>query len=190
MFRRAVTFPASTESVWHAITDPGAVADWFGARVDWDLRPGGRAHFHPAAPDGAGDGAGGPSEGAGDGPAYGAGAGGGDGGGGGARDGVIEDVEPGRILRFRWWPSDADEDVSEVAYELRPAEEGTILTVTERRLPAPSEPGARPAPVARAEPHASGGPGSWWSDLDQAHWELWAAGTGRTRQIVTVGAAR
>ena len=44
MFRRAVTFPASTESVWHAITDPGAVAD-VGARVEWDLQPGGRARF-------------------------------------------------------------------------------------------------------------------------------------------------
>jgi uncharacterized protein YndB with AHSA1/START domain len=158
MFRRAVCLPASTESVWRALTDPGAVSDWFGVRVEWDLRPGGRAHFHP---------------GTGEGP----------------RDGVIEDVEPGRVLRFRWWPTDADEDVSEVAYELRSDDEGTTLTVTERQLPAASEPDAQPSTVARAAIPASGGPGSW-SGADQAQWELWAAGSGRTRQMVAVGLAR
>ena len=97
-----------------------------------------------------------------------------------------------------------DDDVSEVAYELRSDDEGTTLTVTERQLPDATEPDGRPTTVALA----SAGSGSWsgadqtqwerlasagsgsWSGADQTHWELWATGSLRRREIVAVGPAR
>ena len=153
MFRRDIVLPAGTESVWRAITEPGALADWFGARVEWDLRPGGRAHFRPVA------------EGA-------------------DREGVIDDVEPGRSLRFRWWPADADGDVSEVAYELEPDEGGTALTVTERRLSVPARSATAPPRPAGAAMGLSGA--GRWSPADQVQWEIWART--RTGRIMAVGA--
>lgn len=149
MFRRAVILPAGPRSVWRAVTDPAALADWFGARVEWDLRPGGRASFRPSS-------------------------------GGGDREGVIDAVEPGRTLRFRWWPVDGDGDVSEVVYELEPDEQGTTLTVTERRLPAPARTtSASAAPAATAS--------AAWTPADQVSWERWAATAGRPARIGAVG---
>ena len=52
----------------------------------------------------------------------------------GEREGQVDEVEPGRRLSFRWWPEADREDESEVTYELEPAEEGTRLVVTERRV--------------------------------------------------------
>jgi uncharacterized protein YndB with AHSA1/START domain len=43
---RQVTLPASRQDVWEALTEPRRVAAWFGARVEWDLHPGGIASFH------------------------------------------------------------------------------------------------------------------------------------------------
>ena len=134
MFRRAVILPTGPESVWRAITEPGAVEGWFGATVEWDLRPGGRARFRHLVD-------------------------------GGDRDGVIDDVEPGRTLRFRWWPAGSDDDVSEIAYELEAHDDGTTLTVTERQVEA-----APPAVRAFAGPAVL----SAWSAADQASWESWA----------------
>jgi uncharacterized protein YndB with AHSA1/START domain len=58
---------------------------------------------------------------------------------GATRRGQIDQVLPGRRLRFRWWPEDrGDTEASEVTYELAPDGEGTTLTVTERRVAAPS----------------------------------------------------
>jgi uncharacterized protein YndB with AHSA1/START domain len=31
--------------LWEALTDPEQLSGWFGADVEWDLRPGGRARF-------------------------------------------------------------------------------------------------------------------------------------------------
>jgi len=45
MLVRQVVVPASPEELWDALTEPDSVAAWFGARVDWDLRPGGPARF-------------------------------------------------------------------------------------------------------------------------------------------------
>jgi uncharacterized protein YndB with AHSA1/START domain len=45
VLERQVTLPASREEVWDALTDPSQVRRWFGADVDWDLRPGGTARF-------------------------------------------------------------------------------------------------------------------------------------------------
>ncbi len=42
---REVVLPAGVDDVWHALTDPGALGDWFGADVDLDLQPGGDAQF-------------------------------------------------------------------------------------------------------------------------------------------------
>jgi uncharacterized protein YndB with AHSA1/START domain len=62
------------------------------------------------------------------------------------RRGRIDDVQPGRRLRFSWWPEGHADDgeASEVTYELRPGDGGsTELVVTERRLVAgPSGPAA------------------------------------------------
>jgi uncharacterized protein YndB with AHSA1/START domain len=45
MLERQVFIPASPEHVWETLTDPDAISTWFGAEVDWDLSPGGRARF-------------------------------------------------------------------------------------------------------------------------------------------------
>ncbi|HEX4218222.1 MAG TPA: SRPBCC domain-containing protein [Acidimicrobiales bacterium] len=45
MLERQVFIPADPQRVWENVTDPEAVSGWFGADVDWDLDPGGRARF-------------------------------------------------------------------------------------------------------------------------------------------------
>lgn len=45
MLERQVVIPASPERLWNALTDPASLAAWFGADVEWDLRPGGDARF-------------------------------------------------------------------------------------------------------------------------------------------------
>ena len=72
LVERRVRLPAPPEEVWAEVADPGRLSEWFGARVELDLRPGGRASFR--WPDGT------------------------------ERGGLIEEVEPGRILAFRWAP--------------------------------------------------------------------------------------
>lgn len=42
---REILLEAPPEDVWEAVADPGRAAEWFGARVTWDLEPGGRATF-------------------------------------------------------------------------------------------------------------------------------------------------
>lgn len=37
---REVTLPAAPDKVWRALTEPGALTEWFGADVDLDPRPG------------------------------------------------------------------------------------------------------------------------------------------------------
>ena len=37
--------PVAPARLWDVLTNPDAVAGWFGARVEWDLHPGGQAHF-------------------------------------------------------------------------------------------------------------------------------------------------
>jgi uncharacterized protein YndB with AHSA1/START domain len=46
MVERQLTLPAPRQDVWEALTVPDRVAAWFGARVEWDLQPGGTARFH------------------------------------------------------------------------------------------------------------------------------------------------
>ena len=42
---RDVLLPSDPDVVWAALTDPLELAQWFGASVEMDLRPGGRALF-------------------------------------------------------------------------------------------------------------------------------------------------
>lgn len=49
----------------------------------------------------------------------------------GARAGEVDEVDPGRRLRFRWWPLDDDGSATTVTYELEPVPGGTRLVVTE-----------------------------------------------------------
>lgn len=43
--RRRVSLPFPLQEVWQAVTDPEAISEWFGARVRFELRVGGRASF-------------------------------------------------------------------------------------------------------------------------------------------------
>jgi uncharacterized protein YndB with AHSA1/START domain len=43
---RRVELPASLENVWQALTRGPQLSAWFGARVELEPRPGGRASFH------------------------------------------------------------------------------------------------------------------------------------------------
>jgi uncharacterized protein YndB with AHSA1/START domain len=45
MIRRQIVMPVSPERLWDALTEPGQLAKWFGADVEWDLREGGSARF-------------------------------------------------------------------------------------------------------------------------------------------------
>ena len=45
MIRRQIVMPVSPERLWDALTEPGQLAKWFGADVQWDLREGGSARF-------------------------------------------------------------------------------------------------------------------------------------------------
>ncbi len=72
--------------------------------------------------------------------------------GGDVRDGVVEDVEIGARLRFRWW--DEDED-SEVEWRLEDAVGGTRVVVTEQRVTAPAPAFAAWGPRLAALAHAS-----------------------------------
>jgi uncharacterized protein YndB with AHSA1/START domain len=42
---RQMTFPASREDVWAAITEPDQISRWFGTETELDLRPGGQGVF-------------------------------------------------------------------------------------------------------------------------------------------------
>jgi uncharacterized protein YndB with AHSA1/START domain len=60
-----------------------------------------------------------------------------------ARTGRIEEIRPGRRLRFVWWPAEGsggepDPGATEVTYLLEPVDDGTVLTVQETPLGAGS----------------------------------------------------
>lgn len=106
---REVDLPVDADEVWEALTDAERVSGWFGARVEWEVAPGGQVHV------GAGD------------------------RGEPARRGCVDEVEAGRLLRFRWWPSEGDGDGgSAVTYLLEPVPSGTRLVITEVPVPSAS----------------------------------------------------
>ncbi len=51
-----------------------------------------------------------------------------------SRDGVIQEVTPGESLQFVWWPSDRENEISEVTYRIETIELGTRFTVIEKPL--------------------------------------------------------
>jgi uncharacterized protein YndB with AHSA1/START domain len=42
---REIVFPASPDEVWHALTDPDRLEEWFANEVELDPRPGGGGVF-------------------------------------------------------------------------------------------------------------------------------------------------
>jgi uncharacterized protein YndB with AHSA1/START domain len=98
----------------------------------------------------------------------------------GDRAGRVDAVEVERRLSFRWWPEANRADESEVSYELEPTEEGTRLTVTERRVAS-----APPAPAEASIGTLTAGPGATasWTAVDSRLLGLWATAclTGATR---------
>lgn len=40
MIERQITLPARPDEVWEALVDAEILADWFGGRVDWEMKPG------------------------------------------------------------------------------------------------------------------------------------------------------
>jgi uncharacterized protein YndB with AHSA1/START domain len=107
----------------------------------------------------------------------------------GDRAGRVDAVEVARRLRFRWWPEADRTDESEVSYELEPTDDGTRLTVTERRVapvPAPASPApGSPAPARASAGTRGAGPGMppSWTAVDSRLFGLWAVAclTGATR---------
>lgn len=89
------------------------------------------------------------------------------------REGRVEQVEPARTLRFRWWDTaDGDRSPSEVVYALEPDEDGTVLTVTEMVVPAGAAAGtAFPTRAGLGRPDA-------WGPLDQLALALESAAWG------------
>lgn len=96
--------------------------------------------------------------------------------GGGAREGRVEEVVPGRYMRFVWWPADDGPDgASEVAYRLEPvipgpgseAEEATILTVEEAPVGAPA--------TASASASTVGELAGCWTMRDEVMWRSFSA---------------
>jgi uncharacterized protein YndB with AHSA1/START domain len=148
MLVRQIVITASPEQLWDALTEPDALSAWFGSRVEWDLRPGGRAQF--VEEDGT------------------------------RRGGVVDEVQPGRRLRFRWWPEQQgqadDQGASQVSYDLEPDDEGTRLTVTERPVPAqPDTAAATSACSAHAAPVGGRLAGcERWTDWDDRLFGCWA----------------
>lgn len=48
------------------------------------------------------------------------------------RAGAVETIDPGRHLRYRWWPTDDPDEVSTVDIEVTPIPSGTRVTIIER----------------------------------------------------------
>ena len=105
MVQRHIVIPADADRLWRALTDPDEAGAWLGGELEWTVQEGEPLRFTPDRPT--------PAE-----P---------------VREGRVEVVEPGRYLRFRWWPTGGGpETESEVAYVLEPAvDDETILTVEE-----------------------------------------------------------
>lgn len=137
MIQRQIVVPTGPDRLWRALTDPEEAEAWLGGRIDWTLEEGSPLRFTPAA---------------GEGP---------------AREGRIDAVEPGRYLRFRWWPADAPATEStDVAYVLEPdpvSESATHLTVEEA-------PAAEGATACASVPAGAGR----WTSADDRQFRVWA----------------
>lgn len=107
---KAVELNASVDSVWHALTDPAAFSDWFGANLDGRFAPG--RHVSGRMTGGAFERT--------------------------RIEMDVQRIEPQRLLSFRWHPNaiDPEADYSDeqptlVEFRLRRTPAGTLLRLTE-----------------------------------------------------------
>jgi uncharacterized protein YndB with AHSA1/START domain len=125
---RQIVLPASPERVWSALTEGSNLSRWFGAEVELEARRGGSAIFR--WPEGH------------------------------QREATVEEMDPPRRLSFRWAPFERTGSgarvvpATRVEFTLEAAPEGTLLTVSERRLEdsalaAPSDPVFQSIPEGR-----------------------------------------
>ncbi len=76
----------------------------------------------------------------------------------GARwSGVVVDADPGRSLRFTWWPDEDPNDASTVGFDIEETPEGSGLRITETPCALATRPrhwGVRTASLAAACTHS------------------------------------
>lgn len=152
MVQRQVVVPADADRLWQALTDPAEAGAWLGGELEWTVEEGEPLRFTPDRPTR-------------DEP---------------VREGRVEAVEPGRYLRFRWWPSGGgpDTESSEVSYVLEPAvDDETILTVEEAPVLAS-------ASVSRSA-SASASASAVWGPVDDLQFRITALGTSSALLIGT-----
>jgi uncharacterized protein YndB with AHSA1/START domain len=87
------------------------------------------------------------------------------------RAGRVDEVQPGRHLSFHWWPEAEQADESEVTWDLESTEEGTRLTITERRS-------ASTAQASTAQASANG-----WTAWDNRLAGLWVSTADRGQRV-------
>lgn len=106
MIRRQVVVPAGAGELWRAVTEPEEAGEWLGGDLEWSVEVGAGISFTPHdRADGA------------------------------RRFGRVDEVDPGRHLRFTWWPAEGEEGPTEVTWTLEPGGDGgTLLTVEEAPL--------------------------------------------------------
>jgi uncharacterized protein YndB with AHSA1/START domain len=128
--KRTVRIDATPEVVWAALTDPLALSSWFGGSARLAAHPGGTGRF--VTDDGE------------------------------VRLAVVEEIEPARRLVFSWWPlrrpdgaPPGPHDRSRVTIELDPDEDGTVVVVEERAVPATTGLGPRLSPRPSTRPSGS-----------------------------------
>ena len=63
---------------------------------------------------------------------------------------VVDDVDAGHRLAWRWW-TDGDSEPSRVEITLLPTRDGTLVRVVEQLLPTPSHPGSVEAHARASE---------------------------------------
>ncbi len=95
---------------------------------------------------------------------------------GSERSGRIDAVRPGRLLRFRWWPSDGAGEVSEVTYLVEPDGDGSRLTVQERTVDSELPVEAVDAPLVCHD--------STWTSWDSRMASVWATTLAANSSIV------
>lgn len=135
MLVRHIVIPTSPAQLWDALTDPAALASWFGSQVEWDLRPGGAARFLDD-----------------DGSLR-----------RGIVDSVLPGRHLSFRWWRSSDGDDGEEGASQVTYTLDPDTDGTRLTVTEQPVPVPPAAGA--LACASVDPSFSGMWSRWDSRL-------------------------
>lgn len=146
MLERQVVIPSSPDRLWDALTDPESLAEWFGSRVEWDLRPGGDARF--LDDDGSRR--------------------------RGTVDSVTPGRHLSFRWWPQDDQDEGAGAASEVTYTLDEVEAGTRLTVTEQLLPAASMLAAAPRASAMPAAHGGSAGAGRWTAWDSRLFRCWA----------------